>query len=350
MQDRVPTPGKENRVRIRLDDGQSIEGILEYADDASVQGSVYNKANVLPDDVCNVLNIPTSAEPKDAFLSAHKKTWREIERITASKTWIVPDGIYHIGVFLIGGGQSGQGWQMAVDSGYEDECAIGGASGWGKSVVMDVTPGQEIEVIIGAGGVATQHWYRSKGGDTKFGSYVAPGGGNMDRMAAGVQDVRRFEFSSLDSIDGDNRTGELNTKTINAPYGGVSGIISQQSASPGMVADWISSAILGEKNIFDPSMKAFGLGGCVALKHYHNTSSPNIIYTAKPYPLGDMGIAGEAKTYFYSDDGTGKTYKGGNATGYGNGGGACLAVTDDRTNNANIIGGDGSPGIVIIYV
>lgn len=67
MQDRVPTPGKENRVRIRLDDGQTIEGVLEYADEASVQGSAYNKANVLPDDVCALLGIPTLSEPKDAF-------------------------------------------------------------------------------------------------------------------------------------------------------------------------------------------------------------------------------------------------------------------------------------------
>lgn len=67
MQDRVPAPGKENRVRIRLDDGQTIEGVFEYADEASVQGSAYNKANVLPDDVCAALGVPTSAEPKDAY-------------------------------------------------------------------------------------------------------------------------------------------------------------------------------------------------------------------------------------------------------------------------------------------
>lgn len=67
MQDRVPTPGKENRVRIRTDDGQTIEGVFEYADDASVQGSAYNKANVLPDDVCAALGIDTAVEPKDAF-------------------------------------------------------------------------------------------------------------------------------------------------------------------------------------------------------------------------------------------------------------------------------------------
>lgn len=72
MQDRVPTPGKENRVRIRLDDGRTIEGIFEYADDASVQGSVYNKANVLPDDVCDSLGIDASSEPKDALMALLK--------------------------------------------------------------------------------------------------------------------------------------------------------------------------------------------------------------------------------------------------------------------------------------
>lgn len=37
------------------------------ADGVAVVGSAYNKANVLPDDVCTDLGIDTSAEPKDAF-------------------------------------------------------------------------------------------------------------------------------------------------------------------------------------------------------------------------------------------------------------------------------------------
>lgn len=35
----------------------------------AVVGSAYNKANVLPDDVCTALGIATSAEPKDAFMA-----------------------------------------------------------------------------------------------------------------------------------------------------------------------------------------------------------------------------------------------------------------------------------------
>lgn len=68
MRDRVPAPGKANRVKITLDSGQVVEGVLSYADDATQEGSAYNKANVLPDDVCNDLGIdPATAEPRDAF-------------------------------------------------------------------------------------------------------------------------------------------------------------------------------------------------------------------------------------------------------------------------------------------
>lgn len=71
MRDRVPAPGKANRVKITLDNGQVVEGVLSYADDATQEGSAYNKANVLPDDVCEDLGIdPATAEPKDAFQAA----------------------------------------------------------------------------------------------------------------------------------------------------------------------------------------------------------------------------------------------------------------------------------------
>ncbi|MBS6881639.1 MAG: hypothetical protein KH195_00015 [Clostridiaceae bacterium] len=68
MRDRVPGPGKENRVRITQDDGHIVEGVLSYADDATQEGSAYTKGNVLPDDVCSLLELEhDQAEPKDAF-------------------------------------------------------------------------------------------------------------------------------------------------------------------------------------------------------------------------------------------------------------------------------------------
>lgn len=74
MHDRIPAPGKANRVKITMDDGTAIEGVLSYADDATQEGSAYIKANVLPDDVCAKLNIdPETSEPKDAFLAAAQR-------------------------------------------------------------------------------------------------------------------------------------------------------------------------------------------------------------------------------------------------------------------------------------
>ena len=43
------------------------------ADGVAVVGSAYNKANVLPDDICSLLGVSTSAEPKDAFSSLLNK-------------------------------------------------------------------------------------------------------------------------------------------------------------------------------------------------------------------------------------------------------------------------------------
>ena len=75
MRDRLPTPGKANRVSITQDNGQVITGTLAYADDATQEGSAYNKANVLPDDVCEALAIDSdTAEPKDAWLANHEYT------------------------------------------------------------------------------------------------------------------------------------------------------------------------------------------------------------------------------------------------------------------------------------
>lgn len=68
MRDRLPELGKANRIRITLDDGNEIEGVLSYADNARQEGSVYSKGNVLPDAVCIALGLNTdTAEPKDAF-------------------------------------------------------------------------------------------------------------------------------------------------------------------------------------------------------------------------------------------------------------------------------------------
>ena len=57
MQDREPQVGREGRVRITQDDGTIIEGVLEMADNATIQGTPYNKATQLSDAVAQALKL-----------------------------------------------------------------------------------------------------------------------------------------------------------------------------------------------------------------------------------------------------------------------------------------------------
>ena len=68
MRDRIPTPGKENRVKITQDDGQVVEGVLEYADGATQQGDAWSKGNVLPDSIPRSLGLSMqNPQVKDVF-------------------------------------------------------------------------------------------------------------------------------------------------------------------------------------------------------------------------------------------------------------------------------------------
>lgn len=167
MQDRVPAPGKANRVRIRLDDGQTIEGVFEYADEATVEGSAYNKSNVLPDDVCASLGIPTTAEPKEAFLqtSSALKSYKLLKKITTSTNWTCPDGVFDIIVMLVGGGGGGQSAVNTTD---------GSGGQGGRAIIVhnvSVIPGNSYKITIGSGGNAN-----SNGGTTTAFGYSAVGG------------------------------------------------------------------------------------------------------------------------------------------------------------------------------
>ena len=340
MQDRVPAPGKENRVRIRADDGQTIEGVLEYADDATVQGSAYSKANVLPDDLCNGLGIPTTSEPKDAFLAVHKKRWRELKRITSSQKWIVPDGVYQIGVFILGAGEGGKvGGGYGYDS-HDDLFANGGCCGYVNNVILDVTPGQEFNVIIGSGGVgelrgASGGEGRSAApeGDTSFGQYTAFGGNSTNRP-------KRF-YDTQQSDDGIYLDSQYNReKYSTSASNGLPTISMFVSSASQDIVNWRPQNYCG--NFFSIMSLLSSGGSCNAKGSGFAQKGTNT----------DLGHGGDSNNAGLSDSNNSKSYKAGDATGYGNGGGACFAATPTDTSSLQPTreGGKGSQGIVIIYV
>ena len=99
MRDRIPAPGRENRIRITQDDGTVIAGKLEYDDQATQEGSPYTKGNVLPDEVCDAYGLnTTTAEPKDVFLAIPELMDKGLLIITVKKI----NGAYYQGV-VIGG-------------------------------------------------------------------------------------------------------------------------------------------------------------------------------------------------------------------------------------------------------
>lgn len=111
--------------------------------------------------------------------------------LTSSNTFTVPDNVYSIDVFLVGGGYAGlnaTSWVFA-----------GGAGGDGGKILtqmgISVAPRQQFSVTIGAG----------NGGNSLFGNYSSENGssvahGNNDNEKAGEDGVYAFNDSELNGI------------------------------------------------------------------------------------------------------------------------------------------------------
>lgn len=100
-------------------------------------------------------------------------------RITSSQNWPVPPGCKSVDVFLVGGGQGGQG-------GATSWAGDGGNGGYVSIIYgISVTPGNSIPVVIGTrglGGAGNTQWndntgaLGSLGGHSTFGNYSSSSG------------------------------------------------------------------------------------------------------------------------------------------------------------------------------
>lgn len=89
---------------------------------------------------------------------------------TSSQNWTVPEDVYDIQVFLVGGG------------GYSYANSWGSCGGYTKTQEMTVAPGQVIPVVIGAGGSGKRS---TPGGASSFGTVSVNGGDGGLRNAHG---------------------------------------------------------------------------------------------------------------------------------------------------------------------
>lgn len=97
--------------------------------------------------------------------------------ITSNTTWTCPQGVTKVWVSMIGGGGGGTGL-------YNGGAYQGGGGGSGYSVTLKsitVTPGENINITIGTGGVGgdygVNNGYAGAGTVTSFGAYLSVNGG-----------------------------------------------------------------------------------------------------------------------------------------------------------------------------
>lgn len=218
---------------------------------------------------------------------------------TSSQTWTVPAGVYAVDAFKVGGG--GSGFFGASSWSY-----VGGGGGGGYTKTTSgiaVTPGQQVAVVVGAGGAAVNvnsQSYGKPGGASSFGSYSAAGGNGAGDSGA--------------------PTAYQATKGGNGGSGGGSNFAAGGSnGSNGNISNWDYAAATGQGT----TTKEFGTGTLYA----GGGGGGNYLAGAPAGGAGGGGNGGES--YGNGNPGTPNT---------GGGGGGCAFSTS----------GAGGSGVVVV--
>ena len=188
MQDRISTyPGRVKLVPVQ---GHENTYDMTRADDPSQPGTPLNKATFLKDATAALYGLNADAVPDDVLADiAPKLLYGGVESrvmvpFYTSGTFTVPsDALGNVfTVICVGGGGAGG---YGGTGGSIGQGAGGGAGGL-EIETIQLTPGETVSVIIGAGGLpGTSSQPGGDGGNTAFGSYVSASGGEGGGYSAG---------------------------------------------------------------------------------------------------------------------------------------------------------------------
>lgn len=270
-----------------------------------------------------------------AVYKGDTKLWASTEpfviTFTESTTWVVPDGVDKVDVFLVGGGGAG-GYGLSISNALVPYGGGGGGGGYTLTRLnYGVVEGQEIAVVIGAGGKASSYSQSGDGGVSSFGTLTVNGG----------KGGYRKQYNSNNGTLGTNAGGAGGS-------GGGGGNIASVCAAGVGGSDGATPPITKEGNYSSESgtgqgttTRAFGEstgtlyaggggGGGSSLNYYD--------YTSKSAGAGGLGGGGKGGTYGPGTPGTPNT-------GGGGGGGGCYFTSNDYD---AWVGGDGGSGVVIV--
>ena len=196
--------------------------------------------------------------------------------IDADTAWTVPDGVTSVRAVLIGGGDgggSGASGQAGGSAG-ENRAGTGGKAGryGGKAgdpgkvleTTLDVTPGEQIQVRIGAAGTPN-----GKGGDTTFGDLtsadgVPPVSGYTDPVTGETFAIKGWDGNS-EGVDGEPGTtgGVTLTVSLDGTKSNVLGQGGKRGSANGSTAEYYASATYNRSgtNYYVSFHAASGLDG-----------------------------------------------------------------------------------------
>lgn len=285
----------------------------------------------------------------DEISAITEPAWKLIDTLDGttgfSGEWVAPDvfgdgSAYDLGVYMIGGGESGEAYAYLykdLNTGNERSgYARGGSSGNAVNHIFPgVAPGSVYAWVVGKGGIAVTvtndyHSDKNAGGTTSFWGVTAAGGEGINSSCP-----------SRNAISG----------TIHRYFAGMSATYSQYS-------DYGRDSVTLERlilNQFDQTMisLAHGMGASVDL--FVDEELPNVsVYSHKETPgipnptIGVLGTAAVAA----SKSGESLTVKAVSGT-YGNGGGGACALsgTTRPSSSATVTAtsGAGGDGVIFLY-
>jgi hypothetical protein len=259
---------------------------------------------------------------------------------TGSFTWTVPTGAINVEYLVVGGG--GGGAVPALSGG--NAAGGGGGGGQVRTGSMSVTPGQQLQVQVGSGGLGerrnqagTRLRSASGGNQSSFGSVIASGGG-VGTYSGGISGNNNSGGSHTSGSGGENT--QWSSGGGGGGAGGSGGNATTTSGGQGGPGTYVSM-----------TGQTYGGGGggawiTLSINPEPDQSSRGNFYTGGWGGSGGGGHGGTTKADWAGVPEPIDVSSGQANTGGGGGGNAARAPGNGDSFTAS--GGDGGSGIVVV--